>query len=111
MRSQGQELFGAVGYPVEMVEFLGVARVGIVGAFVLVLDVGAGGLHSFASFSGGVTCAAVDGAAGGFGKAGGGKARGRATTAKAEISSRRGIFLAKEFFPLNVDSVCDKMRQ
>lgn len=70
---RGRGLFGAVGYPVEVVEFLGVARVGVVGAFVFVFDVGAGGLHSFAGFSRGVACAAVDGAAGGFGKGEGGE--------------------------------------
>ncbi len=70
------KLFGAVGDPEEVVEFLGVAGVGIVGAFVFVFDVGAGGLHSLASFSGGVACAALDGAAGGFGKSEGGESHG-----------------------------------
>ena len=67
----GLELFGAVGDPEEVVEFLGVAGVGVIGAFVFVFDVGAGGLHAFACFPRSVARATVDGAAGGFGEGGG----------------------------------------
>ena len=73
MLHEVEELFGAVGDPEEVVEFLGMARVGVVGAFVLVFDVGAGGLHALARFAGGVASAAVDGASGGLGEVGGGE--------------------------------------
>ena len=53
-------LFGAVGDPEEVVELLRMARIGVVGAFVLVLDFGAGGLHAFSCFSRGVPRGAVD---------------------------------------------------
>jgi hypothetical protein len=66
-----RSLFGAVGDPEKVVELLGVAGVGVVGAFVLVLDVGAGGLGGFSGFTGGVAGAAVDGASGGLWKSGG----------------------------------------
>jgi hypothetical protein len=69
----GLGLFGAVRDPEEVIEFLGVARVGVVGAFVFVFNVGAGGLHSFSGFSGSVGGAVVDGAVGGFGKIRGGE--------------------------------------
>lgn len=77
MAIQGEGLFGAVGDPEEVVEFLGVARVGVVGAFVFVFDVGASGLHGFSFLAGGVGGAAVDGAGGGFGKGGGGEGEGQ----------------------------------
>ena len=66
-------LFGAVGDPEEVVEFLRVSRGGVIGPFVFVFNVGAGGLHGFSGFTGGVGGAAVDGAAGGFGEIGGGE--------------------------------------
>jgi hypothetical protein len=62
-----------VGDPEEVIEFLGVARVGIIGAFVFIFDVGTGGLHTLASFSGGVAYAAIDRATGSFGKTEGGE--------------------------------------
>ena len=68
---EGLGLFGAVGDPEEVIKLLRVARVGVVGAFVLVLDVGAGGLHALSCFAGGVGGAAVDGASGSFGEGGG----------------------------------------
>jgi hypothetical protein len=66
-------LFSAVGDPEEVIEFLRVARVGVIGAFMLVLDVGAGGLHAFSCFACGVGGAAVDRASGSFWKGGGGE--------------------------------------
>ena len=68
-------LFGAVGDPEEVIEFLGVARIGVVGAFVFVFHVDAGGLHGFSGFTGGVGGAVVDGATGGFGEIGGGEGK------------------------------------
>jgi len=62
-----------VGDPEEVIEFLRVARVGVVGAFVLVFDVGTSRLHAFSGFAGGVGGAAVDGATSGLGKGGGGE--------------------------------------
>ena len=59
-------LFAAVGDPEDVVELLRVARVGVVGAFVFVFDIGAGGLHGLSCFAGGVGSAAFDGATGGF---------------------------------------------
>ena len=60
----GLELFGAVGDPENVIEFLWMARVRVIGAFVFVLDVGAGGLHCRPLFSCCVGGAAVDGTAG-----------------------------------------------
>ena len=51
---KGLELFRAVGDPEKVIEFLRMAWVGIVGALVLVLDIGAGGLHALACFAGGM---------------------------------------------------------
>jgi hypothetical protein len=62
------KLFGAVGDPEDVIKLLWMARVGVVGAFVLILDVGAGGLHCRPLFSCCVGGAAVDGTTGGLGK-------------------------------------------
>ena len=60
----GLELFGAVGDPENVIEFLWMPRVRVIGAFVFVLDVGAGGLHCRPLFSRCVGGAAVDGTTG-----------------------------------------------
>ena len=67
---RGGDLVGAVGDPEEVIEFLGVARIRIVGTFVFVFDVDAGGLHGFPGFAGGVGSAAFDGTTGGLWKGG-----------------------------------------
>src|SRR5437899_12794692 len=60
-----------------MIEFLWVARIGVIGAFVFVFDVDASGLHGFAGFSGGVSGAAFNGTTGGFWKGGVREGRGK----------------------------------
>ena len=60
-----------MGDPEEMVELMRVAGIGVIGAFVFVFNIGAGDLHAFSGFAGGVGGAAVDGTTGGFWKSGG----------------------------------------
>ena len=67
----GFELFGAMGDPEDVIKFLRMARVGIIGAFVLVLDLGTSGLRCRPLFSCCVGGGAVDGTTGGFWKSGG----------------------------------------
>ena len=64
-----------MGDPEDVIKFLRMARVGIIGAFVLVLDLGTRGLRCRPLFSSYVGGAAVDGAAGGLweGRVGEGK--------------------------------------
>jgi hypothetical protein len=67
----GVELFGAMGDPEEVIELLWVARIGVIGTFVLVLDLDARGLRCRPLFSCCAGGGAVDGASGGFWKGGG----------------------------------------
>ena len=64
-------LFGAVGDPEEVIELLRMARVGVIGAFVLVLDLDTRGLRCRPLFSCCVGGGAVDGTSGSLWKGGG----------------------------------------
>jgi hypothetical protein len=66
-------LVGAVGDPEKVIELLRMARVGVIGAFVLVLDIGAGGLHGLSCFACGVGGTAVDWTTGSLWKGPGGE--------------------------------------
>ena len=66
----GLELFGAVGDPEDVIKLLRMARVGVIGAFVLVLDLGTCGLRCRPLFSSCVGGAAIDGTTGGLWKGG-----------------------------------------